>query len=759
MTEINIGLEPMIFEEIKKEPDLPIYKKAKEFQSQKILSGNQFKTEEEFMRFVKERYGAEGVNRVKIAKFILNKKKYLPSFDVLLAIASTSDAKVILATAGAGKTTMLQIDILVSKLIDSLTKQGRYDPIYIDNTDIKMSRILFLNYNRHNAEPARERHRFLVKEINSAVKENERVSDDIDSSTAHAFCRKWLERFKEKLGLDKVEVIDNETKNKILQAVIEPRWKKVYNSPIPKTLSSDIDALYNYKEESMMGWDDFFLSAKFIDSELDKDFVKSCIDKYEAIKRTLKVFDFVDFIKEFIRLMKSDVEFKEAVTSRYSLVIADEAQDFTALMNEILFVMKTPKTKIIAVGDTDQTIYSFRGVSPENILTLSKTLPDCDILTLDTNYRCPEKIVEAAKSILNLNILRFSKDIKCVNPGGNIAYKSYATEEEKYSFLVNYLASKTDEELENTVIAFRNNDSSFILAEELFYARIPYMLKDTNKPFTNDIFTRLYCVLDALLQTSDANLNSSLWQVLPISKTLWMDIIEANKKLRISDLHDFVFDNFKLPDSFQSTFSTLLQISSQIQSIPCSQYIHKIFDYFKRYYYNFSYKVLPGVNDSAKRKQELADLYLERAMKFFNRDITFSAAKSEFIRSQRTSTNAVTLSTIHALKGLEFDTVIAVDMIDSLFPNYARIEQLYPTNTAMEEKEAENRLCYVLVTRAKKNLILMYDERNPSVYIQIIRDRSSDEVSLDNVHLPETEINVPEGLSSRMRFITRLMSR
>lgn len=743
----------------KDKEELPINIMARKFKEQKLLSGNQFKTEEELLKYIKTHYGVEGINRFTIAKFVLQKKKFIATHDVLLTIASTSPAKIILATAGAGKTTTLQLDIIVSKLIDKICNRNLYAPTKIGDTGISISKILFLNYNRHNAKPASDKHKTFVSEINSVVQDCEKISDDIESSTAHAFCRKWLERFKDKLGLDQIKVIDPNTKSKILTAVIEPRWSKYYDTSLPHNIYNDIDSLYNYKEESMLDWDTFFQSAKFIDSDLNPEFVKNCILKYESMKRTLKVFDFIDFIKEFLRLMKNDEDFRNTVTKRYSLIIADEAQDFTAIMNEILYVMQTANNRIIAVGDTDQTIYSFRGVSPANILSLANNLNNSEVLTLDTNYRCPAKIVEAAKAILKLNKLRFDKEIRYIKPGGTISKKSYTTEREKYKFLLTTLSNMSDYELENTVIAFRNNESSFILAEELFYAGIPYNLKDTNKPFNSDIFSRIYNILDALYLKDDIDLNLQLWQILPVSKTIWTDIIEYNKSLRISDLHYFVFDNFNLPDTFFQVFSTIKQISSSINDIGCSQYIHKIFDYFKLYYYNFLYNVLPGVQEQQKKKQEFAALCLDRTLKFFNRDINFKQAKSEFIRSQKTSPDAVTLSTIHALKGLEFDTVIAVDMVDSIFPNYERIETLYPENTAMEEKEAENRLCYVLLTRAKEKLILMYDALNPSVYLQFIQDASINTINLDDAIIQEKSISVPSDISSKLKYIKRIMGR
>ena len=760
---ISLDIDPNVATDNKEQGQniqLPIYEKAASFKKQHLISGDSFSSEEELLAFIRKKYGNEGINRYNLAKFVLTKKKFVPAYDVLLAVASTAKSKVILATAGSGKTTMLQVDIVVSKMLDTLKKRGYYAPIQIEDTDIQMSRILFLNYNKHNVEPAKMKHRNFVKDINQHLVASERISDDIESSTAHAFCRKWLEIYREKLGLSEVKLIDMEIKNQILSAVIKPRWEKFYNTPVPRTIFSDIEALYNYKEEAMLDWETFFNSAKFIDSELSADFVKSCVDKYEALKKALKVFDFIDFIKEFINLMKSDEEVRQAVTSRYRLVIADEAQDFTALMNEILNVLQTDENKIIAVGDPDQTIYSFRGVSPDNILSLCRNLKGCEALTLNMNYRCPDKIVTAAKAILHMNMLRFDKEINHIKPGGSISMKSYSSDMEKHRIVINLLSKMTDEELEETVIAFRNNESSFILAEELFYAGIPYSLHDANKPFTNEIFSRIYSLLDALYIADDTDLNMRLWQVLPISKSLWHDIVQYNKTARISNIHDFIFDTFTLPESFYTVFASLLEIGKQMETIPCSQYINKFFDYFRLYYYNFLYKVLPDATNAMKKKQTMAEVYMDRTAKFFNRDITFPAAKREFIRSQRNSVNAVSLSTIHALKGLEYNTVIAIDMNDSIFPNFSRIEELYPLNTAMEEKEAENRLCYVLLTRAKERLLLLYDERDPSVYIQKIENKTDDILSLDDVVVtPRAGVDVPTDLSSKMKFITRLMNR
>lgn len=731
--------------------------KAEKFKQQSLLSGKDFKNQEEVLTFVKKAYGVAGVNRFKIAKVVLGARGLVPTNDFLLAISSTKKSKIVLATAGAGKTTMLQLDIIVSKLIDNLKGTSIYSPREIANTGVMISRILFLNYNKHNREPAIQRHKEFVASINRVLKPNERISDDLESSTVHAFCRKYVNIYKEKLGYSEIKIIDGATKTKILDAVIKPRWEKISKSEMPKTLPSEIDSLYNFKEESMLEWDSFFMSAPFIESELPSEFVKSCITKYDAMKKTLKVFDFIDFIKEFIRLLNTFDDVREEITNSYSLIIADEAQDFTALMNEVLKVMQTQNNKIIVVGDPDQMIYSFRGVSSDNILNIADELDDSEILTLDTNFRCPRNIVDAANGILDLNVLRFDREINCVRDGGNIVFKPYSNIHEEYNYITNYLSKLSDNDLQKTVIAFRNNDSAVILTEELYYADIPYNISDVNKPFNNEIFTRLYNVLCALSEQDNTSMISCLWQVLPVTKNTWLEIIEANKKNRISSFADFNFGAFVLPESFQGVFDDLSMISNNINSLNCSQYIEKIVEYFRLYSYNFLYKSVANTSCDNNRNDDTAELYLSRAVKFFNRDLVFDKIKSDYVRSQRNSAHGVSVSTMHALKGLEYDTVIVADMVDTVFPNFQLIDTRFPNATAVEVKEAENRLCYVLITRAKKNLIFMYDERDPSAYLQIIRQKGNNILDFNDAIVPRVQCDDNADLISKRNFITRIM--
>lgn len=721
------------------------------FKQKIILSGNNF-SQSELLSYIKKHYGKEGMQRYNIAKFVMEKHKLNASNDMLLALSCNKKSKIILATAGAGKTTMLQLDIEISKIIDIASGVNNLQSEIIPEVNIRLPRILYFNYNKHNTKPISNKHTTMVHHINQYI--TPKIDDDIESVTVHAFCKRWLTVYKDLLGIDKIEILKEEDKAKVWESIIIPRWKKYYGDgePVQSTLLND---LYLFKESAMLNWDAFFETSKFIDAELKPEFTKACIEKYIAIKKAMRLMDFVDFIKEMIFLLKNNEEVRNAICNRYRLIIADEAQDFTALMNDLLLAMQNPNTKIIAVGDTDQTIYSFQGASPDTILSLSELLEDCDVLGLDTNYRCPKNIIEAAKSILSHNVLRFNKNIVGVKENGKINLKSYSDDFEKITLLKKLLSNMSEQELNNTVISYRNNDSSIVVAEELFYADIPFTIAEGQRPFTNDIFKKLLNILQALYLKDDAVYLKFLWQVLPISKTLWLKILEDNARKRIGHIEDLKFDDYNLPTSFLDVFHSLIGISCKMESTPLCCYIDTIVRYFHLYYFDFVYS--DRSNFTQKTGKE--ELFLERAVKFFNRDILFKNALMDIARARTNVSAGVMLSTIHALKGLEFNNVIAIDMNETIFPNYTKIEQLYPANTALEEKESENRLCYVLLTRAKETLTILYQNTDPSVFLQMIKgtiDTNKQEVA--SKETPVLTLNgVGNSLQSKMAFINRML--
>lgn len=712
--------------------EIDIYKQIQ------VTSGNTIPDLEEHIRNL---YGVEGINRYKFAQIVMTQLGLDPSPDALLVIACTSKSKTVIATAGAGKTTMLHIDLIVTKLYEACKGTQHYTPISFEGVDVKLSRILYLNYNRHNMQPIIDKHSYLVNTLASkGVRPH--IDSVIESSTVHKFCRDWLVHFKSKLGLNEISIITEEDKLKLWGAIISPRWSKYYTTEYTPDLVEKFNTLYTFKEESLQDWDEFFQSTAFVDSELHTDLVKSCLSKYDSLKSAMKQIDFIDLIKIFIQLMETDEEVRTAVHQRYSLIIADEVQDFTTLMNKFLLTLQHDNARIMAVGDVDQTIYAYKGADPYNIVKLASSLKDCTVLGLDTNYRCPKNIGAAALKILEMNKLRFDKPISFLREGGGIDFHPYSSTDEKLSNLVRRLKLMSPAEQNVTVVAYRNNESGTLVAEELFYEGVPFTIMEDYKPFTHPAYRKFFQVLRALREQSNSELNKSLYTVLPIKREAWEAIVNDHLSRRISFLEDFDFTFYSMPASFADTWNVLLKISNLMDTSSLCSYYKPLLYFFRLYYFDFVYRNDPIIEQLAER--------LER---YLNRDITFDKAESQLAQLSHKGLEGVRLSTIHTIKGLEFNNVLILDLNESIFPNYSRIEQLYSSDTAFKEKEAENRLFYVLLTRAREHIDIYYDINDPSIYINQIKPAIATNPVVSSSVLTE------KVALSKMSFINKLTRR
>lgn len=740
--------EPMGFES---EDELEIYEKARRFQKLNLVSGATIDVP--VQDYIARHYGKEGRMRYVLAKHVMNVMNLVPADDVMLMLSCTSKAIAVIATAGAGKTTSLQLTLAISKMLDKEVEIYDLDNMVIGDTGISVPRILYLNYNKHNVNPIIEKHREVVAKLNPYIKK--KITDDIESSTVHAFCYRWLTAFANSIDIPNIKLSADSEREKLWQAIIVPRWKRFYHNEDCVDWEV-IDELYVYKTESMLDWDAFFLTSKFVDTGLDSEFVKSCLMKYPSLKKTMGVWDFLDFLTLMIDVLEKNEKLRNQLQSQYRIIIADENQDFTALMNRLLLLLHNPKlNRLIVVGDPDQTIYAFKGVCPSNVVSLVEQLDDVRVLGLDTNYRCPDKIIDAAKVILSKNVLRFEKAIKTVRSGGYIFKHSYRSQAEQVSYALNILNGNGENNYSETVICYRNNKSALLIGEELYYANIPFKVLDSRRPFNNLVFQHIHSGLQALVKLDDRELNKSLYRFLPLSREQWTMIVDSNYSARRVHLHDYILPT-DIPKGLTEALGILIMISTRIGENPCSDFMGAMFQLYTKYYFDFiARNPNPSIGD-----EDYYKLLLERSYKFWSRPCTYSYLVKELAERNIDRPNAVTLSTFHGLKGLEYDFVIALDFNDSVFPNYFGIDQRYSKNTAMEEKESENRLCYVLVTRVKKELHLMYQENDPSIYIDWLcksKESGDEESSTKLESLDLGCVSSAKDISdARLQFIMRM---
>lgn len=734
--------------------ELDIFRKAENFKKINLISGNRVEGGVD-TDYIRQHYGARGLQRYKLGQFVMSKLGYRPSPDVLLMLSCTNKARVVIATAGAGKTTSLQFDIVISKMLDKALGENILAPQRVEDTSVYLPRILYLNYNKHNVQMISNRHKAVCSAVNKLLKPSDAITDELESSTVHALCHKWLRAFSSEVELPELSIITDEQKEQIWTSVITPRWKKFYGDTDVEVDWQKLDELYTFQVESMLDWDAFFETAKFVDCQLRQDFVKSCLKKYESMKRLMKLMDFTDYLVLMTETLKTHEDLRTKLQERYRIIIADENQDFTRLMNELLIQLYNPKyNSLVVVGDPDQTIYDFKGVSPDNVVELTQLLPDVQMLGLDTNYRCPDTVVDAAKAILKMNILRFEKPINTVRTGGRIIPHPISSGEKQEDKVLSVIKGLSSEDLINTVITYRNNASSVIIAEELYYAGIPFKILDSRRPFNNPVFRHIYRCLKALRTKDDFQLNRELYRFIPLSKEDWYTILENNRSQLRMHLHDIV-PPANLPSGCIEALSTLVKISMQVETQPVCDFIMPLIRLYRKYYFDFVVRQTTYISTDAENYQ----LYLERAIKFFSRQMTLSYMDKELAEHNVDNEGGITLSTFHGLKGLEFDYVLAIDFNEAIFPNFFDIESRYSRNTAMEEKESANRLCYVLVTRTIKEFHMFYNSMDPSVYVNILLkatgSKGAPEEAKDTIALGS--VGGFNSASAKMNFVNRLI--
>lgn len=670
-------------------------------------------TKEEILELVEDKKGLPSKrNRCKIIEMVYEILGFDLSNDVLLALLKENNAQLCVATAGGGKTTFAQIKILLEKLWRK-SKNGKK---LIDGNNI-----LCLVYNKHNKRDMINKQKFFVNEVNIHTPSSIHLDTNINACTMHAFCNLWANTYVIQMGLSNWRLMTD--------AMVENSFKTAI-TVAKKKLSDDLDVnlddliqLYNYHRETMLSISDLTEVDKFIDLGLPVSSVELIFNIFNSIKKQKHVYDFTDMLQNFYDLIKNNDVILNNIRGCYDYIVADEVQDFTPIMWKILQLLVDDGTPLLCIGDEDQNIYSFRGANIYDTLHFNNIFKDAETFVLSRNRRCRKDILDLAKNVINKNSLRFEKEIKGVKDGGDVKFIPYLTQKGEYLNIIKSLKKYDSDKLSSTVIAYREKDTSAIFIEYLANADIPFYVISGYKPYSHELYKHLINILDLMQMPADSNSLLNLYKVLPISKNENYSLLDYNPAT-FSFGPNYRRDNFYHLDygplynrnGFSYVMQDLINISKVIDTEPLKNYFPKIFSYFKSYYWEFKKKL---------NNNSVDDLFEEYIFDLFNSDLTYDElsdklqVRKDVLNRYENTQSGLAVSTFHGLKGLEFDTVYLLNLDDSIFPNYPLIDSKeYNDEVKLELKEAERRLFYVAVTRAKNNLFLYFSSENPSIFIQ-----------------------------------------
>ncbi len=426
--------------------------------------------------------------------------------------------------------------------------------------------------------------------------------------------------------------------------------------------------------------------------------VKRIYKLYEDELARSNAVDFDNIILNTIDLFENYSGIRNKYSNKFRYIFIDEYQDTNYPQYYLVKLLYNGANFVCAVGDEDQSIYSFRGAKVENIMKFDKEYPNCKVIKLTKNYRSAQEILNIANALISRNNFRNEKSLYSDKIGGKIFIKQLPTDQEEAKFVVERILelSCEGESLNDVAILYRTNSQSRNFEEALIRYKVPYAIIGSKRFLERKEVKDVLAYLRLLVNPKD---NVSFLRAISshprgIGKSLISKIIDFSQKNNLS-LFEASCEMIKQKILNRRQINALGGFLSVFEKINRKDTVDKIIDdvlqisgYKNALEEKSDYDRMTNVEE-LKNAGDLSDLeaYLDGlSLLDYSNDLENN---KEFVK----------LMTIHAAKGLEFNTVFVVGLEEGLFPN----ENLKKNELDIEE---ERRLFYVAITRAKSNLYI-----------------------------------------------------
>ncbi len=661
-------------------------------------------------------------NMLALVKTIYKLLGFTLSPDAALAITATPQYQLIIATAGAGKTTQTHIKLIIHKILES-RRLGRA---------MMGKKILCLVYNDHNVYDMVNTHEKLVLKLKRSGIGGLEIDNEISAMTLHSFCHKWFKEYARLMGMPKAKLIKDGDPDGPIE-ILRKSYLAIAKRQDLKELTdySELFKIYTYLNEKLLPYDSPETLDAFPGFALSPDILGIIFEAYDKMKKMLQKYDFLDMVKLTHQFMLENEAARTHMQNYYSYVLADEIQDFTPLMASMLRLIVGNNKPLVVVGDEDQSIYAFKGADIKSALNFTERFIGGEVYVFNYNRRCGSNIVEAANAIIGDNQLRYTKKILAVNEGGTVNMVGYDSDDGQLLRVVKELEAMTNEERANTVVAYRDKVFSSKLVDLLEERKIPFHTISGYAPFSHRLYRVVQQVMNILYDPLNIRSHVNLYKVLPIKKDDLYKIIgydpgkdtfNTDESRKHFNKYDFRVNKEEANhnnEKLARLVGKLSELRFRVSDEPMKNYFPEVFSMIRKYYWDWL--VDNGTNPAHDSE------YTERVYNFFMSDKTYEALSQELHErvkvAQRmdAAREGVALSTFHSLKGLEYDNVYLLYLDDAIFPSVGQHYSL-TAEKYQELKEGETRLMFVAMTRAKTNLQMYYPHRNPSYYIKLLQE-------------------------------------
>ncbi|MEQ2525768.1 ATP-dependent helicase [Bacillaceae bacterium CLA-AA-H227] len=435
---------------------------------------------------------------------------------------------------------------------------------------------------------------------------------------------------------------------------------------------------------------------------------------YEKTKQEKDLFDFDDMLVSCYQLFQENPSILAAYQNRFQYFLIDEFQDINKVQYELIRLLCASKN-ICAVGDDDQSIYSFRGSDPHYLLEFEKDYPNAKIVVLNENYRSSHEIVATANAVIKKNKERRPKEMKAQFTSPAVPTLFYPfDEEEEATMIIQDIQEKIAAgfEPQDFAILFRTNTGSRAVFERLANSSLPFRIDQDVEPFYERFIVKgMVSFLRLALNEDDQDAIRNVLPVLFVKNNVLQDL-KAESILKDCSLLECLSE-VKTGFAFQER--KLKKLVSVIRSIrgltplTAIETVEKELGYgdFIKKRGNEGNKLDKGSDDV--RDLKVAARGFQTLFDFLEHVHHMTAMNKEMKNLSKNLVNAITLSTIHRSKGLEYKVVYIISTVDGSLPHDYALDSY--RNGDLAPLEEERRLLYVAITRAMEQLYISVPDK------------------------------------------------
>ena len=583
----------------------------------------------------------------------------------------------ILAGAGSGKTRT------VTYRIAHMIKEKGISPL----------NIMALTFTNKAAKEMKERAEALIGPD----------ANDLVVSTFHSFSVRLLKTYSDRIGYGRnFNIYDVDDQKSIITKI-----KKELNIKNDEVSPAKIANRISKLKEQGIGIEELEeqVDTRIYSNRIFRDIYK----KYDETLKANNAMDFSDLLLNAKRLLE-DPYVLERVQNRYKYIVVDEYQDTNDIQYEIISKIAEKYKNICVVGDEDQSIYAFRGANINNILNFERDYKNAFVAKLEQNYRSTKTILDTANELIKNN--KSSKGKKLwtnEEKGEKIKVFNAPTVYDEAEFIVNEIKAKArDGKLyKDMTILYRTNSQSRVLEEKLLAANIPYKIYGGMQFFQRKEIKDILAYLNLLNNPND---NHNFYRIINVPKRSIGDKtleklgeISNEKGISMLESTKYIDEIPGIRASIKEAAKDFYKMMHEIYENLDELSIKEVFDEVL-----IKTKYIDSIEDNKEDRVKNIEELLNSISESERQNPGMSLSEYLDMVSLTSSTddiedeeNFIKLMTIHSSKGLEFDYVFIAGMEDGLFPSCN-------FDTSEEEIEEERRLCYVAVTRAKKELYISH---------------------------------------------------